>query len=70
MASLGALVIILFAASVHTTNAALISDSQVDSQKRAVLVSVVDTLENQLKLIQMLYIQKLEARVAYLESLT
>jgi hypothetical protein len=70
MASLSALVIIFFAASVHATHAAYITDSQVQEQKRTVLVAVVDTLEAQLKLIQMLYIQKLEARVAYLESLT
>jgi hypothetical protein len=61
---------ILFAAAAPTTQAALITDDQVNEQNRTVLLSVVTTLEEHLKLIQMLYIQKLEARVSYFESLT
>ena len=49
-------------------DAALISDQQIDSQKREVLVSVVQTLQQHVRLLQMVLIQRLEIQVATLRT--
>lgn len=50
-------------------HAAYISDEQVEAQQQNVSEQLVITLEEHVKLLQMLVIQKLEARVAFLQTL-
>lgn len=54
---------------VDRVQAQLITNEQVDEQKREVMVHIVDTLEAHLRLLQMVMIQRLEAQVAHLENL-
>jgi len=61
-------VVILFFGHISFTQAALISDEQVAEQKKEVLLSIVGTLQEQVKLLQMILIQKLEAEVKHLEG--
>ncbi len=46
----------------------LISDNQIAEQKKVILVSIVELLQENLKLVQMGLIRKLEAQVIYLQS--
>lgn len=69
MASLFAVLVISFGAFAPVVSAETISNEDVTEQKRVVMLELVDTLEAQLKLLQMLYIQKLEGQVAFLQTL-
>lgn len=62
-------VLMIFGGSASFANAELISNEQVETQKREVLLGIVTTLEEHLKFLQMILIQNLEARVEYLQTL-
>jgi predicted HTH domain antitoxin len=62
-------VALLFLGHVSFAQAALISDTQVEDQQEEVLLAIVNTLQEHVKLLQMVLIQKLEARVEYLQTL-
>lgn len=49
--------------------AATITNSDIGEQKRVVMVELVDVLEAQVKLLQLIYIQRLQMQVAYLQTL-
>ena len=61
--------LIIFCGNVSFANAALISNEQVETQKKQVLLGIVTTLEEHVKFLQMILIQNLEARVEYLQTL-
>lgn len=62
-------VLIIFCGQASFAQAALNSNEQVDTQKKEVLVAVVNTLEQHLKFLQMIFIQRLETRVTHLQAL-
>lgn len=62
-------VLFTFSANGALAQTSLISNEQIENQKIAVMVSLVETLRQDLKLLQMHYIQNLEKRVEYLKSL-
>ncbi|MEZ4195243.1 MAG: hypothetical protein R3B53_02485 [Candidatus Paceibacterota bacterium] len=64
-----ALLLIMFGSTVSSAHAAYITNEQVEAQKKEVLLQVVQVLQQDVKLLQMILIQKLEARVAYLQTL-
>lgn len=68
--TVGVFVVFLFAFGTLTpfAHAALITNTQINEQNRVVLLDVVNVLRSDVKLLQMLLIQKLEARVNYLRS--
>lgn len=68
MASLLLGVITVFSVHLPTADAAF-SQADINEQKRAVLLELVDTMEEQLNLLQMLYINRLEAQVQYLQAI-
>ncbi|MCA9358232.1 hypothetical protein KC902_03150 [Candidatus Kaiserbacteria bacterium] len=49
--------------------AATITDEQITEQKRTVMIELVNVLREDVKLLQLIYIQKLQAQVAYLQAL-
>jgi Na+-transporting NADH:ubiquinone oxidoreductase subunit NqrC len=61
--------ILLLSSSVSLVHAELISDQQVDEQKKVVMLALVETLREDVKLLQMILIQRIEARVTYLQTL-
>ncbi|OGG69899.1 hypothetical protein A2929_00235 [Candidatus Kaiserbacteria bacterium RIFCSPLOWO2_01_FULL_45_25] len=62
-------VLTIFCGQFSFAQAALISNEQVETQKKEVLLGIVTTLEEHVKFLQMILIQKLEARVEYLQTL-
>ena len=54
--------------STPTVQAATISDADVSEQNIAVQLALVNALEEHLKLLQMIFIQRLEAQVAALQA--
>jgi hypothetical protein len=61
--------LVMFLGSFSYTQAQLISDRQVEEQKREVFLAIVDSLQEHVKLLQMILIQRLEAQVNNLETL-
>lgn len=53
----------------NVAEAKMISNDQVEEQKRAVMVEIVKVLQEDVKLLQMVLIQNLEYRVNYLQTL-
>lgn len=64
-----AVALFTFSASGVSAQTNLISQTQIDNQKTVVMTSLVETLRQDLKFLQMVYIQDLEMRVAYLKTL-
>lgn len=62
-------VLMIFCGQVSFAEASLITNEQVETQKKEVLLNIVNTLEEHVKFLQMILIQKLEARVEYLQTL-
>ncbi len=58
---------LLFFGQMSFTHAALISNEEVEVQKKEVLLAIVNTLEEHIKFLQMALIQKLETRVKELQ---
>lgn len=67
----GVLVAILciFFSSFSFTHAALITDTQITDQKTEVKDAMITTINEQIKLLQMILITRLEAEVHYLQSI-
>lgn len=61
--------IVLFFGHVSLTHAELINNAQVEGQTKEVFLAIVGTLQEHVKLLQMVLIQKLETQVEHLESL-
>lgn len=61
--------LLIFGSSASLAHAELISNQQVEEQKKEVMLGIIEVLQEDVKLLQMLLIQKLEARVAYLQTL-
>jgi hypothetical protein len=62
-------VVLIFFGQISVTQAALITNEQIEEQKKEVLLGIVTTLEEHVKFLQMILIQNLEARVEYLQTL-
>ncbi len=60
---------VLFLGQASLSHAQLISNEQVEEQSKEVYAALANTLHQHIKLLQMVLIQKLEVRVAHLESL-
>jgi len=63
-------VVLVFFGHISFAQAQLISNEQVEAQKKEVVQAAMVTIEEQVKLLQMILIQRLEARLAYLQALT
>ncbi len=50
------------------THAQTITQSQIDEQKRVVLSEILSTLQEHYKLLQMIYIKQLEAKLIQLQN--
>ncbi len=59
---------VTFGALTPYTHAELITNAQINEQNRVVLIGMVEVLRSDIKLLQMLFIRKLEARVEYLKG--
>jgi pantothenate synthetase len=68
MAGVCTVVIMLFSLLATPAFAQSFSQSAIDEQKRLILVEMVSTLEQHVKLLQMLIINQLEAEVARLQA--
>src|SRR3989338_6812590 len=61
-------VLTIFCGQFSFAQAALISNEQVETQKKEVLLGIVSTLEEHVKILQMILIKKLEAIFKYLQT--
>lgn len=66
--SVSTVTLIIMNVFLSTAQASAITQPQINEQQRVVLVEIVDVLEEHLKLLQMQWIQQLEARVTWLQA--
>jgi hypothetical protein len=62
------LAIILLWSPLYQVHAQIFTDEQIQEQEKVVLVEFASTLEEQLKLVQMLFINQLKARLTELQN--
>lgn len=63
------MVFVLFFGNTSSAQAQLISNKQIENQNREVLLAVVVATEKHLNLLQMIFIQRLEAQVKHLQAI-